>query len=116
MKHNDRLKAAGENNPLNRIPQQRSQAGDSNMYTYIKRVKTRNKIYRYLVIECYLGNGKRKKLLHIPIKKILEDYIDEELRSEIANWCGGWDSNPRRPTPTGLEPAPFGQARAPPHP
>ena len=31
-------------------------------------------------------------------------------------WCGGWASNPRRPTPTGLKPAPFGRARAPPHP
>ncbi len=33
----------------------------------------------------------------------------------LLGWCGGWDLNPRRPTPTGLKPAPFGQARAPPH-
>ena len=31
-------------------------------------------------------------------------------------WCGGWDLNPRRPTPAGLEPAPFDLARAPPLP
>jgi hypothetical protein len=30
-------------------------------------------------------------------------------------WCGGWDLNPRRPTPSGPEPDPFDQARAPPH-
>jgi len=31
-------------------------------------------------------------------------------------WCGGWDLNPRRPTPAGPGPAPFDLARAPPHP
>ncbi len=31
-------------------------------------------------------------------------------------WCGGWDLNPRRPTPAGPEPAPFDLARAPPRP
>ncbi len=30
-------------------------------------------------------------------------------------WCGGWDLNPRRPTPSGPKPDPFVQARAPPH-
>ncbi len=29
--------------------------------------------------------------------------------------CGGWDSNPRRPTPSGPQPDPFDLARAPPH-
>jgi 2-dehydropantoate 2-reductase len=29
-------------------------------------------------------------------------------------WCGGWGLNPRRPTPPGPQPGPFGQARAPP--
>ncbi len=30
-------------------------------------------------------------------------------------WCGGWDLNPRRPTPSGPQPDPFDLARAPPH-
>ena len=31
------------------------------------------------------------------------------------SWCGGWDLNPRRPTPADLKSAPFVLARAPPH-
>jgi hypothetical protein len=34
---------------------------------------------------------------------------------ELLMWCGGWDSNPRRPTPSGPKPDPFDLARAPPH-
>ncbi len=34
---------------------------------------------------------------------------------ELLRWCGGWDSNPRRPTPSGPQPDPFDLARAPPH-
>ena len=37
------------------------------------------------------------------------------IRHDICLWCGGWDLNPRRPTPSGPEPDPFDQARAPPH-
>ena|GEM_PF-1538829 len=32
----------------------------------------------------------------------------------ILRWCGGWDLNPRRPTPSGPQPDPFDLARAPP--
>ncbi len=32
----------------------------------------------------------------------------------IMRWCGGWDLNPRRPTPSGPQPDPFDLARAPP--
>ncbi len=36
------------------------------------------------------------------------------FEKRISSWCGGWDLNPRRPTPSGPEPDPFDQARAPP--
>ncbi len=28
-------------------------------------------------------------------------------------WCGGWDSNPRRTSPSGPEPDPFGHSGTP---
>jgi len=31
----------------------------------------------------------------------------KENKTENCGMCGGWDSNPRRPTPAGLKPAPF---------
>ncbi len=39
----------------------------------------------------------------------------ELLQLSRSHWCGGWDLNPRRPTPADLKSAPFVQARAPPH-
>ncbi len=90
-----------------------SQTGDFKMYVYIKRTKTNNWTYYYLVIEEYLGNGKRRQIAHIPLKKILEQF---NVNAEDVRWCGGWDLNPRRPTPSGPEPDPFDQARAPPRP
>ncbi len=36
------------------------------------------------------------------------------LQKSSDQWCGGWDLNPRRPTPSGPEPDPFDHARAPP--
>ena len=81
------------------------------MYVYIKRVRSGGCTYYYLVVEEYLGPGKRRRIAHIPVRKILEEF---NVDVEGVNWCGGWDLNPRRPTPTGLKPAPFGQARAPP--
>ena len=39
----------------------------------------------------------------------------ERLLEHVGGWCGGWDLNPRRPTPSGPEPDPFVLARAPPH-
>ncbi len=72
-------------------------------------------VYYYLVVEEYLGDGKRRRIAHIPISRILKKFdIEVDWRQPIR-WCGGWDSNPRRPTPSGPEPDPFGQARAPPH-
>ncbi len=87
------------------------------MYLYIHKVKAKGRIYEYLVIEEYLGGGERRVLLRVrkedAIRILLEHGKDQSTPKE---WCGGWDLNPRRPTPTGLKPAPFGQARAPPHP
>ena len=84
-----------------------SQLGACNMYVYIKRVRSGGRVYYYLVVEKYEGKGRRRVLAHIPLKPILEGHGLEE-------WCGGWDLNPRRPTPSGPKPDPFGQARAPP--
>ncbi len=39
-----------------------------------------------------------------------------EAIEKLLQWCGGWDSNPRRPTPSGPKPDPFDLARAPPPP
>ncbi len=87
------------------------------MYVFIKTVKRNGKTYKYLVIEEYDPRTKRKKvLLHLSLRKILERFKDEIGDGKDLTWCGGWDLNPRWPTPTGLEPAPLGQARAPPHP
>ncbi len=64
------------------------------------------------VVEEYLGCGRRRRIAHIPVRKILEEF---NVGAEGVRWCGGWDLNPRRPTPSGPEPDPFDQARAPPH-
>ena len=38
-----------------------------------------------------------------------------EAIEKLIKWCGGWDLNPRRPSPADLKSAPFDLARAPPH-
>ncbi len=102
-------------NRLDRIAQDSSQLGDCKLYVYVKKVKQNSKTYYYLIIEEYLGKGKRRPLAQISIQKLLKDYAKKGVIGENPLWCGGWDLNPRRPTPTGLEPAPFALARAPPH-
>ena len=92
-----------------------SQLGDYKVYVYIKRVRSGRCTYHYLVIEEYLGDGKRRPIAHIPVNKILEAFNVEVDGLAPVKWCGGWDLNPRRPTPSGPKPDPFGQARAPPH-
>jgi len=43
--------------------------------------------------------------LKMAIEELGEFY--KENKPENCKKCGGWDSNPRRPTPAGLKPAPF---------
>ena len=84
------------------------------LHAYIKRgVKGLRsggrKVYRYFIIR----DGMCKPILRIPVEDLVE------LLLMLKEWCGGWDLNPRRPTPSGLpqlgpEPDPFDQARAPP--
>ncbi len=82
------------------------------MYVYVKRVKHGGKTYYYLVVEEYDPKTRRKSvLLHLSLSKILEEF---SVDAEGVGWCGGWDLNPRRPTPSGPKPDPFDQARAPP--
>ena len=88
--------------------------GGANLHAYIKRdVKKTSggrKVYRYFVIR----DGKKEDLLRIPVEDLMK------LLLTLKEWCGGWDLNPRRPTPSGFlpllgpKPDPFDQARAPP--
>ncbi len=98
-----------ESDPLKSNQLHKPTNGRCQMYIYIKKVPTPKKTYYYLVVEEYMGNGKRRRIAHISVQDILKKF-----NSEAVGWCGGWGLNPRRPTPTGLKPAPFGRARAPP--
>ncbi len=82
----------------------------------------------YLIKEWYDDKYKKKRSKSLgnceTIEKLLEklNSLSPEELDQIINtlrnrqgWCGGWDLNPRRPTPSGPEPDPFDQARAPPH-
>jgi len=71
------------------------------MYVYLKRVKVGNCTYVYVIVEEYLGKGRRHTIAKFSLKKLLEQEGIE------VDWCGGWDLNPRRPTPSGPEPDPF---------
>ena len=77
------------------------------LYLYIREVRSRKtgRKYRYLVIEEYIGNGNRKTILSIPVEKAIENLL----------WCGGWDLNPRRPTPSGPKPDALRPCSAIPH-
>ena len=59
----------------------------------------------YLIKEWYDPDAKRKRSKSLGPCEAIE---------KLINWCGGWDLNPRRPTPAGPQPAPFDLARAPP--
>ncbi len=82
----------------------------------------------YLVKEAYSADKRRKVTLwSIPVERIeriyllLKDLREEDIAKLVEavkngiDWCGGWDLNPRRPTPSGPQPDPFDLARAPPH-
>ena len=85
------------------------------MYIFVKKVKHNGKTYYYLVIQEYDPLTKKKRtILHLSLRKILERFKEDGVIGALPLWCGGWDLNPRRPTPSGPQPDPFGQARAPP--
>ena len=92
------------------------------MYVYIRSVRRGKRVHRYLVVEEYLGSGRRRTLLRIPAEEAGKLLLElarrgiNNLEELMRVWCGGWDLNPRRPTPAGPKPAPFDLARAPPHP
>ena len=65
-----------------------------------------------LVIEWYDPEPKRKITKSIGPCKLIEELM---IKFKENSWCGGWDLNPRRPTPSGPQPDPFDLARAPPH-
>ena len=72
--------------------------------------KVKGKVY--LIKEWYDPRERRKKSRSLGNVEEIERIV-ELWRS--GRWCGGWDLNPRRPTPSGPEPDPFDLARAPPH-
>ena len=81
------------------------------MYLYIARERKGDRVYRYLVVEEKIRvNGKRRS------RRIIRIRVDDAIKLLLIlkEWCGGWDLNPRRPTPSGPKPDPFDLARAPP--
>ncbi len=71
------------------------------------------------IVLSYLANRAQIKVSGKPSKRVLKQlakYIADNLYEKTKDqWCGGWDLNPRRPTPPGPKPGPFDLARAPPH-
>ncbi len=86
------------------------------MYIYIKKTHANGKTYYYVVGEVYDPKTKRKEtVFHISLQKLLRCIEEDvDVAARLRQWCGGWDLNPRRPTPSGPKPDPFDQARAPP--
>ncbi len=91
--------------------------------TLFWRIKKKGKNY-YLYREWWDNEAKKRRSKSLgnvaAIDKLLQLIEEQGLTVEktiqlLSNyWCGGWDLNPRRPTPSGPEPDPFDQARAPP--
>ena len=84
----------------------------------IKRQRYKDKVYYYLYKEWYDPETKKKHSKLIGRCDVLEKIVEgfERLKQVVEDcWCGGWDLNPRRPTPSGPKPDPFDLARAPPH-
>ena len=75
----------------------------------IKRQRYKDKVYYYLYKEWYDAETGRKRSKLIGRCDMLENLAEEleKLKQLIENhWCGGWDLNPRRPTPSGPKPEP----------
>ena len=73
----------------------------------VKRVRYKDTVYYYLYREWYDPETKRRR------SKLIGRC--DEIEKLMVEKCGGWDLNPRRPTPSGPQPDPFDLARAPPH-
>jgi len=43
-------------------------------------------------------------LLKLPVEDVVKLLLLFALNSSMFRWCGGWDLNPRRPTPSGPQP------------
>ena len=60
------------------------------MYAYIKKYRVKNgKQYRYLVIEEYLGRGKRKVILQVPMEEVVNILIQYKLGPNASTGAGG---------------------------
>jgi len=70
----------------------------------IKKIKYKDTVYYYLYREWYDPESKKKRSRLIGRCDELEKIV-EAIKSSENQWCGGWDLNPRRPTPAGLEQA-----------
>ncbi len=81
----------------------------------IKKIKYNDRIYYYLYKEWYDPEAKKRRSKLIGRCDELEEVV-KQFKAMESQWCGGWDLNPRRPTPSGPEPDPFDLARAPPLP
>ncbi|AGE70588.1 integrase [Sulfolobus acidocaldarius N8] len=70
--------------------------------------KIRQRGNKYYVYSIERGrDGKVKEHYVGPLDKIVEFYIRNEDVGSTPPQCGGWDLNPRRPTPADLKSAPF---------
>jgi len=70
----------------------------------VKKVRYKDATYYYLYKEWYDPEAKKKRSKLIGRCDELEKIV-KGLKHGIENqWCGGWDLNPRRPTPSGPKP------------
>ena len=70
----------------------------------IKKIRYKDTVYYYLYREWYDAEEKKKRSRLIGRCDEIEKIV-EAIKSSENQWCGGWDLNPRRPTPAGLEQA-----------
>ena len=77
------------------------------MTIVVKSIKRRTSLgdvrtYRYVYIQ-YRNNGKVVTKYVGKLEEIVEFYLRSKGK---LRWCGGWDSNPRRPSPPDLKSGP----------
>ncbi len=80
------------------------------MYPYIKKSGSEQRTYCYLILEQHISpleNNERQRrvqLLGLPVDDAIKPLLCVVAVIE-EQWCGGWDLNPRRPTPSGPKPS-----------